>query len=81
MIPAKTDPGADLSGYRLIIVPAIFIDYPGLARSLEQAAAAGAQVVVVGPTGVVDAGAGAVLGGYLGSLRPCSGYGSLTMPP
>ena len=73
VIPAKTDPGADLSGYRLIIVPAIFIDYPGLARSLEQAAAAGAQVVVVGPTGVVDAGVGAVLGGYLGSLRPLLG--------
>ncbi len=64
---------ADLAGYRLIVVPAVFIDYPELARHLEQAAAAGAQVVVVGPTGVVDASAGAVLGGYLGSLRPLLG--------
>lgn len=63
----------ELSGYRLIIAPAIFIDYPELARHLAQAAAAGAQVVVVGPTGVVDTSAGAVLGGYLGSLRPLLG--------
>ncbi|VEI16011.1 Beta-galactosidase bgaB [Actinomyces viscosus] len=73
VVPAAADPGAELTGYRLIIVPAVFIDYPELAGRLEQAAAAGAQVVVVGPTGVVDANAGAVLGGYLGSLRPLLG--------
>ena len=65
--------GAELTGYRLIIVPAVFIDRPELARHLEQAAAVDAQVVVAGPTGVVDAGAEAVLGGYLGSLRPLLG--------
>lgn len=65
--------GAELDPYRLIIVPEVFIDYPELARHLEQAATGGAQVVVVGPTGVVDAGGGAVLGGYLGSLRPLLG--------
>ena len=65
--------GAELTGYRLIIVPAVFIDHPELARHLEQAAAVDAQVVVAGPTGVVDAGAEAVLGGYLGSLRPLLG--------
>ena len=64
---------ADLAGYRLIVVPEVFIDYPELARNLEGAAAAGAQVVVAGPTGVVDTDAGAVLGGYLGSLRPLLG--------
>ena len=64
---------ADLAGYRLIVVPALFIDYPDLARNLERAAAVGTQVVVVGPSGVVDANAGAVLGGYLGSLRPLLG--------
>ena len=65
--------GRSLEGYRLIIVPAVFIDRPELAEHLEQAIAAGAQVVVAGPTGVVDANAGAVLGGYLGSLRPLLG--------
>ena len=73
IVPAGADPGADLTGYRLIIVPAILIDYPGLARRLEQAVAVGTQVVVVGPSGVVDVNAGAVLGGYLGSLRPLLG--------
>ena len=62
-----------LEGYRLIIVPAVFIDRPELAEHLERAVAADAQVVVAGPTGVVDANAGAVLGGYLGSLRPLLG--------
>ena len=65
--------GRSLEGYRLIIVPAVFIDRPELAEHLEWAIAAGAQVVVAGPTGVVDANAGAVLGGYLGSLRPLLG--------
>ena len=65
--------GRRLEGYRLIVLPAVFIDRPELARHLEQAVAAGAQVVVIGPTGVVDANAGAVLGGYLGSLRPLLG--------
>ena len=65
--------GRRLEGYRLIIVPAVFIDRPELAEHLEQAVAAGVQVVVTGPTGVVDANAGAVLGGYLGSLRPLLG--------
>ncbi|WP_167145296.1 beta-galactosidase [Actinomyces sp. ZJ308] len=73
IIPAAADPGAEQADYRLIIVPAIFIDYPGLARRLERATASGAQVVVVGPTGVVDENGGAVLGGYLGSLRPLLG--------
>ena len=65
--------GRRLNGYRLIIVPAVFIDRPELAEHLERAVAAGAQVVVAGPTGVVDTGAGAVLGGYLGALRPLLG--------
>ena len=65
--------GRRLDGYRLVVVPAVFIDRPELAGHLEQAVAAGAQVVVAGPTGVVDPNAGAVLGGYLGSLRPLLG--------
>ena len=65
--------GRSLEGYRLIVVPAVFIARPEFAEHLERAVAAGAQVVVAGPTGVVDANAGAVLGGYLGSLRPLLG--------
>lgn len=62
-------PDADLEGYRLVVVPAVFIDRPALAAELERVAADGAQVVVAGPTGVVGPDLAAVLGGYLGSMR------------
>ena len=62
-------PEADLSGYSLIIVPGVFIDRPALTDALAAAAQGGAQVLVVGPSGVVDESAHAILGGYLGSAR------------
>ncbi|QWW20748.1 beta-galactosidase [Schaalia sp. 19OD2882] len=63
----------DLSTYRLVVVPEIFIDRPEFTRKLEQAVAGGAQVVVAGPSGVVDETGRAILGGYLGSLRELLG--------
>lgn len=62
-------PEADLSGYSLVIVPGVFIDRPALTDALAAAAQGGAQVLVVGPSGVVDESAHAILGGYLGSAR------------
>lgn len=66
-------PEDSLEGYRLVVVPELFIDHPALAASLEAVARGGVQVLVTGPTGVVDDTLGAVLGGYLGSLRPLLG--------
>lgn len=66
-------PEDPLGGYRLIIVPELFMDRPTFAASLEEAVRGGAQVLVTGPTGVVDDTLGAVLGGYLASLRPLLG--------
>lgn len=62
-----------LDAYSLVIVPALFIDYPHFTRACEQAVARGAQVLVTGPSGVVDSTLGASLGGYLGSWRPVLG--------
>lgn len=62
-------PEADLSGYSLIIVPGLFIDRPALTDALAAATQGGAQVLVVGPSGVVDESGHAILGGYLGSAR------------
>lgn len=65
--------GADGTGYRLIVVAEHVTDDPRLAESLTRAARRGAQILVTGPTGVVDAHQGAVLGGYLGALRDLLG--------
>ncbi|WP_254872936.1 beta-galactosidase [Schaalia sp. Marseille-Q2122] len=62
-----------LDAYSLVIVPALFIDYPDFTRACERAVARGAQVLVTGPSGVVDSTLGAKLGGYLGSWRSVLG--------
>ena len=63
----------DFTSYDLIIVPAVFIDYPNMAHSLRIAAERGAQVVITAPSAVVDSQCGAILGGYLGSLADLAG--------
>ena len=63
----------DFTSYDLIIVPAVFIDYPNMAHSLRIAAERGAQVVITAPSAVVDSQCGAILGGYLGSLASLAG--------
>lgn len=64
---------SDISGYRVVIVPEVFIDYPDLSRRLEEVARSGTQVVVAAPTGIVDESMRAVLGGYLGSFAQLLG--------
>lgn len=66
-------PGADLAGYRLVIVPALFALGEDTARWLEEAARAGATVVATARTGVVDEQGHAHLGGYLGPLASAAG--------
>ena len=63
----------DFTSYDLIVVPAVFIDYPHMAHSLRIAAERGAQVVITAPSAVVDSQCGAILGGYLGSLADLTG--------
>ena len=63
----------DFTSYDLIVVPAVFIDYPNMAHSLRIAAERGAQVVITAPSAVVDSQCGAILGGYLGSLADLTG--------
>lgn len=63
----------DFTSYDLIVVPAVFIDYPHMAHSLRIAAERGAQVVITAPSAVVDSQCGAILGGYLGSLASLAG--------
>ena len=63
----------DFSSYDLIVVPAVFIDYPQMTQALRQAAERGAHIVITAPSGVVDSQLGAVLGGYLGSLSDLAG--------
>ena len=64
---------SELSGYRVIVVPELFMDIPQVATALGLAAEGGAQVLVTGPTGVVTDTMEAVRGGYLGSLRELLG--------
>lgn len=66
-------PEADLEGYALVVVPALFMDRPELATELERVAADGAEVVITGPTAVVGPDMAAELGGYLGSFRDLLG--------
>lgn len=59
----------DLSGYRLIVVPGVFLLRPGLVEHLRAAAAAGAQIVVDALSAWVDDDLACVAGGRPGPLR------------
>jgi len=62
-----------LDGYRLIIVPGVFLLRPGFAARLEAAARAGAQVLVDGLSAWVDDDLACVDGGRPGPLRAALG--------
>ncbi|MFC4553760.1 beta-galactosidase [Georgenia faecalis] len=66
-------PDADLSGYRLIVLPEVFRVDADLAERLEDAVEAGAHVLVTNLTGVVDHDNQAYLAGYLGPLSSMLG--------
>ena len=68
-----------LDAYSLVIVPALFVDYPDFTAACERAVARGAQVLVTGPSGVVDSTLGASLGGSRGRGGLCWACGWLTM--
>ncbi|MFV0286865.1 MAG: beta-galactosidase [Demequina sp.] len=62
-----------VSGYRLIVVPELFMDRPDLAATVSAAVDEGAVVLVTGPTGIVNASGEAGMDGYLGSWRDLVG--------
>ena len=66
-------PEADLSLYKVVVVPEPLVDEPGLTARLTDAAWRGTNVVITGPAGIVDTELSAVLGGYLGSLQDLLG--------
>ncbi|MCL2594237.1 MAG: beta-galactosidase [Promicromonosporaceae bacterium] len=74
-------PEADLTGYRIIIVPSLFRLTEAAATRLREAVAAGAQVIVTFLSGWIDDAGHAVLGGYLRPIRDILGVRVLEMAP
>ncbi|WP_265520428.1 beta-galactosidase [Oerskovia flava] len=66
-------PGADLSGYRLVIAPTLYLVTDADAANLAAAADAGATVVVTYFSGIVDEHDHVRLGGYPGAFRELLG--------
>jgi beta-galactosidase len=66
-------PGADLSGYRLVVVPAVYLMSPEAAASLREYAAGGGQLVVTFCSGIADQWHRIRGGGYPGALRDVLG--------
>lgn len=66
-------PTADLSGYRVVLVPTLYLVGDDLAGSLRSAVEAGAQVLVTYFSGIVDESDHVRLGGYPGAFRDLLG--------
>jgi beta-galactosidase len=66
-------PHADLSGYRVVIVPTLYLCDDLTASAVAEAAAAGAHVVVTYFSGIVDEHDHVRLGGYPGAFRDLLG--------
>ena len=66
-------PGADLDGYRLIVVPTLYLARDGLARDLEARVREGAHVLVSYFSGIVDETNRVIEGGYPGAFRDLLG--------
>ncbi|GAA5187620.1 beta-galactosidase [Rugosimonospora acidiphila] len=66
-------PSADLSGYRLVVVPMLYLVRDGDAAAIAQAAHAGATVLVTYFSGIVDEFDRVRLGGYPGAFRELLG--------
>jgi len=62
-------PDGDLSGYRLVIAPLLYMLRPGLADILEQFVAHGGVLLTTFFSGIVDQNDHVVLGGYPAELR------------
>lgn len=63
------DATRDLTAYRLVVVPGVFLLRPGFAARLEAAARAGAQVLIDGLSAWLDEDMSCVAGGRPGPLR------------
>lgn len=66
-------PTADLSGYRLVVVPTLYLVGDDAAAAVGAAAEAGAQVLVTYFSGIVDGRDHVRLGGYPGAFRELLG--------
>lgn len=66
-------PSADLSAYRLVVVPTLYLVSDETVASIEAAAQAGATVVVTYFSGIVDEHDHIRLGGYPGAFRDLLG--------
>ncbi|WP_210508524.1 beta-galactosidase [Naasia sp. SYSU D00057] len=64
---------ASLEDYSVILVPAVYLVEPELARGLEAAARGGATVLVTYASGLVDESNRVIRGGYPGALRDLVG--------
>jgi len=66
-------PGADLTGYRLVVVPSLYLISDRAAAHLAEYVESGGQLVVTYFSGVVDDDLRVRLGGYPGALRELLG--------
>ncbi len=66
-------PGADLSGYGLVVVPSLYITNTGTARSIDEFVAAGGAVIVTYMSGVVDDNLHVFSGAFPGAFRDVLG--------
>ncbi|GAA1175035.1 beta-galactosidase [Nesterenkonia xinjiangensis] len=66
-------PSADLSGYRAIVVPSLYLVRDEHAQALADAAEAGASVLITFFSGIVDEHDAVRLGGYPGAFRELLG--------
>ncbi|WP_372451749.1 beta-galactosidase [Catellatospora tritici] len=66
-------PSADLSGYRVLVVPAAYLVDDASAAKLARFVRAGGHLLVTYLSGLVDANARVRLGGYPGALRDLLG--------
>ncbi len=66
-------PGSDLSGYRLVIVPCLYLVSDAAASNISDAVAAGAHALVTFFSGIVDVDDSVRLGGYPGAFRDLLG--------
>lgn len=66
-------PEADLSGYRMVVVPSLYLTTPAAAEELTRYVRAGGTVVVSYFSGIVDANDAVHPGGHPGALRELLG--------
>ncbi len=74
-------PDADLAGYRVIIVPMLYLAYDTLAERLTAAAEAGAHVLITYFSGIADQAGRVITGGYPGAYRELLGAWSEELHP